>query len=355
VIVDVAAAIVTSYAGEIYSGKRRYILDLPMVPGGASVGRIRSVGLDSTRLKPGDWVLCAPTITARDDPITAPQILQGITNFAGEAGSRLMKYIHNGSFAEAMLVPTENVTPLGSIEAADAGRWTALSTLLVPYGGWLRGELKPGEIALVNGATGTFGSAAIAVALGMGVRCVVAVGRSAKPLADLERRFGGPRFRTVQMSSDPSADTITMQAAAPGPIDVVLDLLPPEASSAAALAALMSVRPKGRVVLMGGVGSKGGGGLDLNYAWLMSKQVTVSGQFMYSREACVGMVGLVKAGLVRLEEFNVTEFELDKANEAVDHAAKTAQPFFLTVIRPDRLEAKGKERQSERGGNRKSG
>ena len=46
------------------------------------------------------------------------------------------------------------------------------------------------------------------------------------------------------------------------------------------------------------------------------------------------MVGLIRSGLVRLEEFTVTEFPLAKVNEAVAHAAANTGPFKMTVVRP---------------------
>lgn len=52
-----------------------------------------------------------------------------------------------------------------------------------------------------------------------------------------------------------------MRAAAPGPIDCVLDLMPPIVAASTVRAAAMSVRPKGRVILMGDV--RMGGGEDL--------------------------------------------------------------------------------------------
>ena len=66
-----------------------------------------------------------------------------------------------------MRLPTENAVPIGAIDAKDAGRWCTMGTLLVPYGGFLAAELQAGETVLVNGATGSFGSAAVAVALAM--------------------------------------------------------------------------------------------------------------------------------------------------------------------------------------------
>ena len=50
VIVDVVAAAVLSYAGEVLSGARRYLLPTPVVPGAGAIGRVRAVGPDATRL-----------------------------------------------------------------------------------------------------------------------------------------------------------------------------------------------------------------------------------------------------------------------------------------------------------------
>src|SRR5262249_16141824 len=60
VLVDVVAAPVLSYTGEVLSGARRYLLPTPVVPGAGAIGRVRAVGPDATRLRPGDWVFCDP-------------------------------------------------------------------------------------------------------------------------------------------------------------------------------------------------------------------------------------------------------------------------------------------------------
>jgi len=50
------------------------------------------------------------------------------------------------------------------------------TSLPSPYGGFLRGEFQVGETAIVNGASGYFGSAAVLIALAMGAARVVAAG-----------------------------------------------------------------------------------------------------------------------------------------------------------------------------------
>jgi alcohol dehydrogenase len=332
VIVDVAATKVLAYAGEVFSGERKYLLDLPAIPGAGGIGRVRSVGPDATHLAAGDWVFCDPTVRSRDDALAPDILLQGLTA-GGEGGRRLQKYFHDGSWAERLRLPTENAIAIGALDASEAPRWCALGMLLVPYGGFLAIDLKAGETVLVNGATGAFGSAGVAAALAMGAASVIATGRNGQVLEDLARRFG-PRVRGVQMVGKEEDDRQRILKAAPGPIDVVLDLLPPAATPSQVRAAVLAVRPYGRVVLMGGVGMQGGGDVGLPYSWLMRHGITVRGQWMYPPEAVTRMAGMVRAGLVKLDDFAATSFDLDHANDAVVHAAANARPFQMTVIRP---------------------
>ncbi|WP_339033846.1 zinc-binding alcohol dehydrogenase family protein [Bradyrhizobium symbiodeficiens] len=332
VIVDIVATRVLSYMNEVFDGTRNYALDLPIIPGPGGIGRVRAIGPDATRLAVGDWVFCDPTVRSRDD-IVAPDIaLQGLTA-AGPGGMLLQKHFRHGSFAEQMMVPTENVKRIGAITPEDATRWCALGTLLVPYGGFLAANLRPGETVLVSGATGNFGSAAVSVALAMGAASVVTPGRNETILADLVRRFGS-RVQPVKLTGNEDHDREAMKRAASGPIDCVLDIMPPSVSPTVVRAAIMAVRPYGRVALMGGVGMAGGAGLELPYPWIMRNCISIHGVWMYPPDAASRLIALVRAGLLRLEEYQTTAFDLDHANDAVAHAAANAGPFKMTVIRP---------------------
>lgn len=332
IIVDVVATTVLPYANEVFSGQRKYLLNLPVVPGAGAIGRVRSVGPDATHLVAGDWVLCDPTIRSRDGGTIPDITLQGLSA-RGDGGLKLQKHFHHGSFAERMLLPTENAYPLGFISSTEAAQWSAISQLLVPYGGLLALDLKAGETVLVSGATGNFGSSGVAVALAMGAGCVIAPGRNENMLAELVRRFGS-RVRCVKLTGDETADRDRMKKAAPGPIDCVLDLLPPSAETRAVRAAVMTVREFGRVVLMGGVGMLGGDDLGLPYPWIMRNNITIRGQWMYPREANSRLISLIQAGLLDLRLFEITRFDLDDANEAVSFAASNGGPFKSTVIQP---------------------
>lgn len=332
VIVDVVATRVLSYANEVFSGERKYLLDLPVIPGSGGIGRVRRIGPDATHLAVGDWVLCDPTVRSRDDARAPDITLQG-WSARGEGGMKLQKHFRHGSFAQQIMVPTENVKRLGAITPTEATQWCAIGTMLVAYGGFLAAKLQPGEIVLVSGATGNFGSAAVAVALAMGAACVVAPGRNDKILADLVRRFGD-RVRPVKLAGVEDEDRERMKRASPGPIDCVFDIMPPSVSPNVVRAAIMTVRSYGRVVLMGGVGMLGGPGLELPYNWIMRDCITIHGVWMYPPDAATRLIAMVRSGLLRLDHYQATEFDLDHANEAVAHAAANAGAFKMTVIRP---------------------
>ncbi len=332
VIVDVVAAPVLSYAQEVFSGTRNHSLALPVVPGCGAVGRVRAVGPDATHLAAGDWVFCDPTVRSRDDARMPDITLQG-WSARGEGGLRLQRHFRHGPFAEQIMIPTENAIRIGAIAAADAGAWCAVATALVPYGGFLAARLQAGETVLVNGATGNFGSAAVAVALAMGAARVIAAGRDRTVLEDLGRRFG-PRLRMVALRGSEADDREQMTRAAPDGIDCVMDIMPPAVSTKLVRTAIMAVRPYGRVVLMGGVGMSGGDDLALPYPWIMRNCITIHGQWMYPPEAVTRLAALVRVGLLELGQFEVTRFGLDRAREAVAHAAARRGPFRMTVICP---------------------
>jgi len=66
----------------------------------------------------------------------------------------------------------------------------------------------------------------------------------------------------------------------------------------------------------------------------MRNGITLRGQWMYPPHAATLMAGLVRACLVDLDHFEITAFGLDRANEAVAHAAGHGGPFKMTVIQP---------------------
>lgn len=332
VVVEVLATCVLPYTGEVLGGRRNYPLEPPVVPGPGGVGRVVRVGPDATRLRVGDLVWCDPTVRSRDDALTPDIMLQGLSS-RGEGGARLARHLPDGAFAELMRVPTENVHPLPPQALDDPARWSSLVVYAIPYGGLLAAGLEAGETVLVSGSTGNLGSAAVAMALAMGAGRVIAPGRNRAALDLLADRFGR-RVRPVELTGDEETDREAMSAAAQGPIDVVIDLLPPSAPSSVTRTAALTVREFGRVVLMGGVGMLGGADLALPYPWLMRNSVTVRGRWSCPRTANVGLIRLIASGTLDLSPDRIRTFPLDAVNEAVAYAAAHGGPFDRTVLTP---------------------
>lgn len=66
----------------------------------------------------------------------------------------------------------------------------------------------------------------------------------------------------------------------------------------------------------------------------MRNCISIHGVWMYPPDAASRLIAMVRAGQLRLEEYKATAFDLDHANEAVEHAAANGGPFKMTVIRP---------------------
>lgn len=255
-------------------------------------------------------------------------MLQGLIA-PGDGAQRLQSHFRHGAFAERMLLPLENVRILDGLSSQEAARLTWLNTLLVPHGGLLRANLQPGQTVLINGASGHFGSAGVAVALAMGAECVIAVGRQIDLLQSIANRFG-PRVKPVALSASETSDIGAVKQVADRPIDCMVDLLSPIRTFVPVRTAIMAPRPGGTVVLMGGVQAD----VAIPYSHVMRNNLAILGQYMYPNRAATLMVGLIRAGLLDLSGFNVEPFPLEKANEAVQHAAKRGGAFQQTVLVP---------------------
>lgn len=329
VLVRVLATPVLAYAQEVFSGERKYALVLPLVPGGGAIGLVEKTGPDATRLQPGQLVFCDAIIRSRDDSLAPDTILQGWTARGGAGPERLQTYFHHGSFAEKMLIPLENAVPLGQMHDMEPAKLIWLATMLVPYGGWLSANVQPGQIVMVNGATGHFGGAGVAVALAMGVERVVALGRHQGRLDDLVNRFGA-RVRPVLLSDNETISRKRIMEAADGPIDCLLDLLSPIHDTEPTRQAIMAVRKGGTAVLMGGVQAD----VAIPYSYIMQNSLVIRGQYMYPRHAPLLLAGLLRAGLLSLETFSTHAFPLNEVNQAIQYAHEHGGAFQLTVLTP---------------------
>jgi alcohol dehydrogenase len=337
ILVRIESAMVLSYMGKVLDGSLGYATPpLPFVPGTNAVGRVEAIGSEVSHVGVGERVFLSPHLIS-DQPTDEPaQILIGLTatgtsRFEGvsEGSRKLQQVWRDGVFGELAHWPASCITPLRGLDHIAPERLIAIAKLVVTYGGLLRAGLEAGQIVIVNGATGYFGSAGVMTAIGMGAAKVVAVGRDRAALERVARELG-PRVVPVAAIGDPNADIAAIQTAAEGKADVALDLLGQASSTATTLATLRSLKRGGRLVLMGSATAP----LELNFGEMLSNGWEVVGNFMYPKTAPAKLAALVAAGLVDLAPVRIRRFPLSQLHDAIK-AATMMRDLDLTAVVPD--------------------
>ena len=213
VLVRVKAAGVNPYDTYMRSGTYAIKPPLPYTPGSAAAGTIESVGAGVSKVKPGDRVYTANTLS--------------------------------GTYAEYTLAVESQVYPLPDRAsfAQGAGVW-------VPYGTAYHGlrhfaDARAGETALIHGASGGVGIAAVQIARAMGL-VVFGTAGTAKGF-DLVRREGA--HQAFDHGRSGYQDAIVKATAGRG-VDVILEML----ANVNLGADLKLLARNGRVIVVGSRG-----------------------------------------------------------------------------------------------------
>ena len=204
----------------------------------------------------------------------------------------------------------------------------ALGKLAVPYGGLLRGRFTAGEVIVVIGASGSFGSAAVLLACALGAERVVAAGRNAAALQELTR-IDGKRVRPVALSGNVDADVAALKLAARGGAHLTFDMVGRAQDSNASMAGLKSLRRGGRLVLMGSMSVP----LPLNYGEVMRNDWEIIGHFMYPPDTYRRILALVRSGLLDLGAIEIKAFPLAEVPVAIEAASKSSG-LQVTIVKP---------------------
>ena len=311
----------------------------PLTPGVSAIGRIVAVGADSTALQKDQLVFCNPSIRARDDTSGGTSILQGWFGGMTPESLKLMEDPwRQGSWSEKLMVPTENVVPLDERRLVQELGYTVpqlcwINEFLIPFGGFLAADFRPGSTAIVAPATGHFGGCAMQVALALGARKVIAVGRNAGALQKLEELDPNGRVVSTLSSGDIEKDATAIRSFTSGGkgADMYIDFSPPQAANAThPQACISALKHGGQAILMGGVTSN----ISLNYAQLMINNITVKGNFMYDLQAPPVVKGLIEGGVLSLKGLNTKVFGFEELQSAVEFAEKHVGMADLTVLTP---------------------
>lgn len=274
----------------------------PMVLGHEAAGRVRAVGGGVADLAPGDLVAINPS----EPCLRCEECLRGHANecldmvFSGSA----MRFPHvQGLFRQTVTVPRRRAARVdGPVEPQ-------VAALCEPFAVCLHAVARAGSLlgrtVLVMGC-GPIGCLTVVAARLAGAARIVACDVVPAPLAI-----------AATLGADACHDTAARPAAldgyraGKGRIDVAFDC---SGHPAAVAAALSTLRPRGRLVVVGL-----GGAMEVDVPLVVTREIEVLGSFRFDVEFDQA-VALLSSGRVDLAPLVTHRIPFDRAVEAFDLA-----------------------------------
>jgi NADPH:quinone reductase-like Zn-dependent oxidoreductase len=240
---------------------------LPVIPGSDGAGVIRTLGTGVGGVSEGDEVVIFPSLG------------WGSGEAAPQPGFRILGGPDDGTYAELIRIPAENVMPkpkrlsweeAAALPLAGLTAWRALVS---------RAQLRPGETVLVLGIGGGVATFALHIARAAGARVIVTSSSDEKlaRAADLGASGG------INYTADDWVDQVKAETG--GGVDVVVDSVGSTWASS-----VNCLRPGGRLVVFGGTG---GGKVEMMVRPVTAGQVSVLGTTMGSARDFAGLLAAV--------------------------------------------------------------
>ena len=133
----------------------------------------------------------------------------------------------------------------------------------------------------------------------------------------------------LQLTGDAGAYGAAIKAS--GPVDVVVDISPSEATGTLNFAAaISSLGDRGRIML---IGARGEESLAISYLNAIINRWTITGSYIYAREDIEAVLRLTKARLLKLGKSGGHEvqgvYSLDDFLAAMDKAVETGALIYI--------------------------
>lgn len=288
-------------------------LKRPIVPGHEFAGEVVEVGAAVSSVRPGDRVVnlhrppcgaCESCRAGHD-----PRCIVAMHAFGMTA---------DGGYAEYVLSPATALVPLPAEVSFEEGCFLACTAGVALRALRTRGGLRAGETVLVTGASGGVGLHALQVARALGAR-VLAVTSSEEKAQSL-RAYGAD---DVIVSPD-LAFHKDVKPRTSGGVSLVLDCV----GAPTLNASLRSVRPMGRVVVVGNVTAERA---EVNAGMLILNEVSLSGSSGCARADLLEVLEWTRAGTLRPVVADV--LPLERAAEAQRRLEQKAAVGRI-VLRP---------------------
>jgi zinc-binding alcohol dehydrogenase/oxidoreductase len=243
---------------------------LPVIPGSDGAGVVRALGDGASGATVGDEVIILPSLSWGD------------REDAPGPGFRILGGPDDGTYAELITVPAENVFAkpkrlswhqAAALPLAGLTAWRALMT---------RGRLRSGDTVLVLGIGGGVATFALHIAKAAGARVIVTSSSDEKIARAAEMgAMGGVNY------TDPEWVANAKALAGPNGIDIVIDSVGSTWPDSVA-----ALRPGGRMVCFGGTGGRGA---ELQVRAVTYGQVDILGTTMGSPREFARLLAAVDA------------------------------------------------------------
>jgi threonine dehydrogenase-like Zn-dependent dehydrogenase len=155
------------------------------------------------------------------------------------------------------------------------------------------------------------------------------MGRNIDSLTQLKKL--GDRVEIVQMVGDVEKELAALKKL--GRIDAFLDISPPAAQQSTHFkSCILSLKPEGRVSLMGGLL----GDLPIPHRFIMRYDIMLKGKWMYHRHDVAAFIKLIETGVFKLgERIRVAgTFSLEDWQKAFDCAAENMALGEIVLLKP---------------------
>jgi alcohol dehydrogenase len=311
--VRVLATHILSFTNQVVGGQFPFPLPTPYTPGLCAIGIVEDVADDVSGIKAGQKVFCSPLISSRNNSEDPERILKGWIGMTANCQDLLNQW-KEGTFAEQAVYPVECVTPIDLIGDYDNAQLACMYYLCIAYGAFLRGEFKPGQSVLINGATGNLGTASVLTALAMGASKIFAVGRNISVLHSLTE-LDSKRVISVPLPEHEEDYGSTLSKHI-GQVDMMVDAVGLIDNPVLVEAGLSHLRQRGTAVFVGGVLTN----VHLSYISTLVKELNIKGSSMYPSSAPTDIANMIHAGLLNLKAFLPKTYPLNQINEAIAEA-----------------------------------
>lgn len=242
---------------------------LPVIPGSDGAGTVRALGAGVSGLAEGDEVVILPSLG------------WGPGEAAPGPGFRILGGPDDGTYAELIAIPAENVFPKPARLSFEEAAALPLAGLTAYRALIRRAAVRSGESVLVIGIGGGVATTALHIARAAGCRVIVTSSSEEKIARAVELgAAGGVDYAATE--DWPGA----VRELSGGGVDVVVDSV--GSTWADSIAAL---RPGGRVVAFGGTGGRS---VELAVRAVTLGQVSLIGTTMGSPRDFAGLLAAVE-------------------------------------------------------------